>query len=103
MAEHDNDDDELPAPEGLTAEMIEPGLVLLSHPIVQAVIPEALTEAEQEIAALVFADASNEAIAKHRGVSPKTIGNQLDVLYRKLGVRSRVELVLLLRARKPRS
>jgi DNA-binding CsgD family transcriptional regulator len=36
--------------------------------------------------------ASNQDIARTRGVSVRTVANQLAAVYRKLGVRSRAEL-----------
>lgn len=58
-------------------------------------------QAEQDIALAVYAGASNEEIARVRGVSEATVKNQLDRLYRKLGVTSRVELVIRTRSRHP--
>lgn len=52
-----------------------------------------LTPAEREVVALLVAGQSNQEIAAARGVSPRTIANQLAAIYRKLGVSSRVELV----------
>jgi DNA-binding NarL/FixJ family response regulator len=50
------------------------------------------SEAEQHIAALVSCGLSNADIARMRGVSPKTIQNQLLAVYRKLHLGSRFEL-----------
>lgn len=63
----------------------------------EARIPEALTAAEQDIAARVFLGETTPEIARARGVSRKTVTNQLESIFRKLGVFSRAELVLLLR------
>ena len=94
----DEDDDEtLPRPAGTHVEQLAPDLALLSFPLPEPVCPEALTTAEQDIALAVYAGASNEDIARSRGVSDATVKNQLDRIYRKLGVSSRVELVLRLR------
>ena len=90
------DDDTLPMPAGAQVEYLGPELALLSFPIGEARIPNALTVAEQEVALQVYAGATNKQIAEARGVSPKTIGNQLESIYRKLGVSSRAELVLRL-------
>jgi DNA-binding NarL/FixJ family response regulator len=92
-----SDDLAVPLPEGANVERLAPGLALLSFPLLTAQLPEALTVAEQEIALLVYAGSSNDDIARARGVSTKTITNQLDSIYRKLAVGSRVELVLKLR------
>jgi DNA-binding NarL/FixJ family response regulator len=107
MSERVDDDDVAdagpapPAPRGLHVEWLEPDLALLSYPLPEADIPPALSAAEQEIALLVYEGACNEEIATQRGASVKTVSNQLDAIYRKLGVRSRVELVLQLRGRGP--
>lgn len=90
------DDDKFPMPAGAEVEYLTPELVLLSFPVREAKLPEALTVAEQEVALQVYAGATNKQIAEARGVSAKTIGNQLESIYRKLGVRSRAELVLRL-------
>lgn len=91
----------LALPEGAGVELLAPDLALLSLPLPEAALPEALSEAEQQIALHVYAGASNEDIAAARQVSVKTVDHQLQYLYRKLGVASRDELVLLLRG-KPR-
>ncbi len=45
----------------------------------------------------MFLGETTPDIAKARGVSKKTLANQLDSIFRKLDVSSRAELVLLLR------
>jgi DNA-binding NarL/FixJ family response regulator len=94
---------ELPTPEGLVAQRLDEDLVLLSFPLPEAEVPDALSLAEQEVAQMVFDGASNQEIARARGVSVKTVGNQLESIYRKLGVSSRVELALRLRGRSARA
>jgi len=56
----------------------------------------ALTPREREIAEAVLGAASNKAIAKRLGISEQSVKNRLTTLYRKIGVGSRLELVLLL-------
>jgi DNA-binding CsgD family transcriptional regulator len=90
-------DDELPLPEGAWAERLSDELTLLAFTVPDAQLPDALTIAEQEVALQVYAGASQREIARARGVSVKTIGNQLESIYRKLGVCNRIELVLRLR------
>jgi DNA-binding CsgD family transcriptional regulator len=51
-----------------------------------------LTPAERAIVRLVIAGCSNKEIAARRGVSVKTVANQLAAIYAKLGVTSRFEL-----------
>jgi DNA-binding CsgD family transcriptional regulator len=53
-----------------------------------------LSPRELQIVKLVFVDAQERSIAGELGVSAHTIHTQLKRLYRKLGVTSRVELVL---------
>ena len=94
-----DDDDEyaaLPLPEGTSVSYLTPDLALLEFVKPEARIPPALTEAEQDIAVRLFQGATN-AESDARGVSPKTVSNQLESIFRKLGVTSRAELVLLLR------
>lgn len=52
-----------------------------------------LTEAETAVVLRAMAGRKNHEIADERNVSARTIANQLASAYRKLGVRSRFELV----------
>ena len=52
----------------------------------------AFTKAESEVAELALRGLSNEEMARARGVSPRTIANQIASIYRKMGVCSRREL-----------
>jgi DNA-binding CsgD family transcriptional regulator len=54
---------------------------------------ETLTPAESEVASFVVAGRTNAEIAALRGTSVRTAANQVATLFRKLGVRSRLELV----------
>lgn len=90
-------------PPGAELAWIDDDLALLSLPIPTAQIPPGLTAAEQEVALAVFDGASNQEIADARGVSVKTVGNQLESIYRKLDVSSRAELVVLLALGRPES
>jgi len=56
-----------------------------------------LTPREAEIARLFADRKSNKAIAKHLGISPRTVSTHLSNLYRKLEIGSRGELVDLVR------
>ena len=53
-----------------------------------------LSEAEREVALLACAGESNEAIAARRRRSARTVANQLGAAFAKLGVHSRIELVV---------
>lgn len=89
----------LPLPEDVHVERLDRDLALLSFALPAVCIPDALTEAEQDVAARVYAGLSNDEIARARGASPNTVARQLESIYRKLGVGSRIELVLRLRGR----
>jgi DNA-binding NarL/FixJ family response regulator len=54
-----------------------------------------LTATELEIARDVLSGHSNAEIARRRGTAVRTIANQVASIYRKLHVRSRLELSLL--------
>ncbi len=51
-----------------------------------------LTRTEREILAMVALGRTYKEIATQRGVSWKTVGNHVQTLFRKFGVRSRGEL-----------
>lgn len=51
-----------------------------------------VTAAEHVVLKLAAAGLSNTEIAARRGVSPRTVANQMASLFRKLGVHSRSEL-----------
>ncbi len=68
-------------------------LVVASTPVEPLRAPLAtLTKAEREVALLVLRGLSNAAIAKQRRCAVRTVANQLQAIYRKLGVGSRAEL-----------
>lgn len=52
-----------------------------------------LTTSERQIHQLVIDGCSSAEIARRRNVSKRTVINQLSTIYRKLGVRSRRELI----------
>ena len=54
-----------------------------------------LTRRERQIVALLLEGYANKEIAARLNVSDQTVKNQLSTLYRKTGVSSRLELVLL--------
>jgi DNA-binding CsgD family transcriptional regulator len=59
-------------------------------------LPPSLSAAEREVVQALLAGCSNIEIARLRGTSSKTVGNQLHAIYRKLGVGSRSELAAML-------
>lgn len=60
-------------------------------------VKDTLTDRELLIACLVSQCLSNKDIAVELGISNKTVENHLTKIYQKLGVRSRAELVVLLK------
>ena len=68
-------------------------LVVLELPRVDPSTLQGLTETERAIVMRVVDGESNEHIAAERGVSPRTVANQLATVFRKLGVSGRAELV----------
>lgn len=53
-----------------------------------------LTPREREIVSLIGEGLRNDEIARRLGITPKTVKNQLTALFEKLGVSSRLELVV---------
>ncbi len=58
----------------------------------KAQLPWTLTDSERHVTELTLKGFTNEEIATLRGVSHRTVANQLQAIYRKLGIGSRVEL-----------
>jgi DNA-binding CsgD family transcriptional regulator len=61
----------------------------------QAACELPLTGSERDIARSVASGCSNREIARARGTSVRTVANQINGIFRKLRVQSRVELTLL--------
>ena len=59
----------------------------------------ALTDAERVVSRLAMAGHSNQGIAERRGVSVRTVANQLAAIYSKLDIGSRAELAARLAGR----
>lgn len=55
-----------------------------------------LTDAEQDVVRRLLAGGSNQQIADQRGSSVYTVANQIQSIFRKLGVASRAELAVLM-------
>jgi len=72
--------------------------LVISHPAPRYVIPPEpnLTSSEREVLLALAGGQASRAIARLRGVSVRTVENQIANIYGKLGVRSRSELVALL-------
>lgn len=84
-------------PHGLKAHRLADDLVVFELPLPKPKQPTELTPAEMAVATLVYEGLSNRQIAEERGVSVRTISNQLDAIFRKLDVQSRVDLIIHLR------
>jgi DNA-binding NarL/FixJ family response regulator len=79
-------------PRGMTfTECGEHGSVVVFAFPIEADEPK-LTEAEREVALHLMAGATNADIAAARGCAVRTVCNQVQSLFKKLGVRSRAEL-----------
>jgi DNA-binding NarL/FixJ family response regulator len=92
-------DRELPAPSGLCRvdlELDREPYLVLSYPLPRWEFPSVLTSAEQAIALAILAGASRGEVARARGTSIRTVSNLLAQMFRKLGVRSRIELAACL-------
>lgn len=73
------------------------GVDLAIARLTPAVLPLAsLSAAERAIVAGLLSGQRIAAIAHERGTSPRTVGNQISSIYRKLGISSRRELLALL-------
>jgi DNA-binding NarL/FixJ family response regulator len=95
----------LPCPRGLVVSPLEadadgaeaPGM-LLSFPLDSAPsLPAVLTHAEREVVEGILAGLLNREIAARRGVSPRTVANQVSRIFEKLRVGSRLTLALSVR------
>jgi DNA-binding CsgD family transcriptional regulator len=71
-------------------------IAALGGPAVPCSMPECLTPAEREVVSMVLRGSSNRDIALCRGTSVRTVANQLQSVYARLGVGSRRELVAAL-------
>ncbi len=94
------------SPAGLRAKLAEVALagehlLVGSYPLVRPEVMEVLTEAEREVAALIVAGSTNAHIAKVREASERTVANQIQSIFRKLDVRSRLELAARLQSPPP--
>ena len=82
------------APKNLRVEYSGEGqtVAILSFDVDDADKTSELTLAEREVALLALAGKSNQDIAEARHCSVRTVANQLQSVFRKLGIRSRAEL-----------
>jgi DNA-binding CsgD family transcriptional regulator len=64
-------------------------------------LPDLLSDAEAEVARLVYHGQSNAEIAQSRGTATRTVANQIASIFTKLGIGSRAELIRLLSGMSP--
>lgn len=92
-------------PAGLRAACLEHegrAIWVMSYELPEWELPAALTATERAVVLASLGGATQRQIATSRGVSPRTVANQLAAAYGKLGVSSRIELAAKLRrVRKP--
>jgi DNA-binding NarL/FixJ family response regulator len=92
----------LQPPTGLEARVFKLGeeeLVVFSLPQAEVSLPGELSAAEKEVAELIVRGLSNSEIAAERGTALRTVANQVQAIFTKLGVGSRGELIALLTGR----
>lgn len=65
----------------------------MSPVVSESELPPNLTAAERAVCALLVVGLSDAEIAELRGTTRSTITKQVDAIFRKLGVRSRRELI----------
>lgn len=88
----------LPAPAGLQVETFEAdgeAFAIIELPRVPRPDHGQLTRSERNILELLLAGRSNAEIARQRGRSVRTVAHQVDSIFRRLGVGSRLELFAL--------
>lgn len=72
-------------------------ILVMSYEVPDWEFPPGLTVTEQAVLRAMLNGASQQEIAKARGVSYRTVANQIASAYGKLGVGSRAEVAALLR------
>lgn len=75
----------------------EEKLLVGAYPLVDERLVANLTAAEREIVVHLVSGSTNGDIARRRGSSERTVANQVQSIFRKLGARSRSELASRLR------
>jgi DNA-binding CsgD family transcriptional regulator len=85
----------IPVPPDLQALESEDGEVMVLSFSLRKGPVASLSPAESAVAAHLLDGRTNAEIARLRGTSERTVANQVASLYRKLGVKSRLELLVL--------
>jgi DNA-binding NarL/FixJ family response regulator len=91
------------APSGLRSKLAEVSiqgedLLVGAYPLINEDRVEGLTEAERAVLAHLIAGSTNSDIAQKRQTSEHTVANQVQAIFRKLGVMSRSELAARLQS-----
>ena len=89
------------APIGLRAHRFEVDgaeFAVLSFAHGSTELPGTLTPSERDVCRLLLRGSSNAEIASERGVSKRTVANQVASILKKLGARSRADVVRRLSA-----
>ena len=81
-------------PDLVALESDDGSFALLSFPLRNDPAPPRLSPAEGEVVRLILAGHTSRCIATLRGTTPRTVANQIASIFRKLGVNSRLELVV---------
>lgn len=71
-------------------------LLIGTYPLLPANQVANLTDAEREVLATLLAGSTNRNIAQRRNCSEHTVANQVQAIFRKVGVHSRSELAVRL-------
>lgn len=82
--------------EYLLSKSIEQNKISHSDQSIEALLFEQLTEREQQIAQHIFSGQQNKLIADQLCISERTVKAHLTTIYKKLGVKNRLELTLKL-------
>jgi DNA-binding NarL/FixJ family response regulator len=83
----------VPSPKGLAVELLDDDFAVFSWDADIAPSQVVLTDAEQDVLHRLGRGASNAEIAKARKSSVNTVANQVASLLKKLGAKSRYDLV----------
>src|SRR5262245_13517945 len=86
-------------PEPLRVTTFEAGsdtFAILSFPVHELPLPDALSAAEKGVCRLLLTGASNAEIARQRRTSVRTVANQVAAILKKLNAGSRSELPMVL-------
>jgi DNA-binding CsgD family transcriptional regulator len=70
--------------------------LVMSYELPRWEFPVALTPAERQVLLRVLDGETHEEVATARGISSRTVANQIASAFKKIGVRSRMELAAVL-------